>query len=759
MANSQFRWRNLTSLRTWFGAGLASCVLTWAGDTLADDVPPAEPQPSFQPFADAVDVFGDEAELLTDEVFHPSATPRMPSPDSLFANTVYDSPFFARPVEGYGAGTTATGTKFDLSIMDYPGVVNTVTQALIRDRSSINFEQALRTVPNVTPGTGTGGRGDEFFIRGFGVGTNDFRKDGFRDSSLTQREVQNVERIDVLKGPASALYGASAFPGGMINVITKKPINDRFADADVMFGSNQLVRATGDVNSPLFGGDNVLGRFNYAVQESNSFRDIVFVDRQFIAPSLTFVIDDQTTVTFQGEYLHDRRSGDRGVVFFPNTPSGSPFVATSNYYGQPTDSFETDDGQFNLFLNHQMDADWAWRMGYVSNWSDQQRSNYDTRAVVGSNVTRQYVQAQSLLQDHYFVGDVTGVVEGPLLKHRLLAGTELGTSLSDFSSRNSVVTGFPVNIFNPYTTPGANYGLYPAVPALAAPLTSGGQQDQYSLYLQDLIEFTPYLKGLVGVSGTRYDSKAFSNGAKTEQSWEVWTPRYGLVVEPLPELLSFYAMYSETFRPVQGLAAGGAAPLSPEEGWGIDVGTKIRLEERLWLTLGYFEIERTNIAQGIPATNPVQFTQIGRARSTGFELELFGQITDRWSISNTYGLANARIVDDQIAANIGRQLPQSPNWQGSLWTRYNFLQNIERTLGAGFGVFYTDRWHITADNAYTLPAYTRLDAGLFYDVGFWRTSLFIENLADQQYAVSGSGGTSVIPGAPLSIRGTIGVTF
>ncbi|WP_254513468.1 TonB-dependent receptor [Anatilimnocola floriformis] len=733
---------NLRKLRAWIGAGLACGVLAWSGTARGDELsqPPA-PEPT------AVAVNNDTSDFV---LF-----------DDPFANTSYDSPFASLPVQGYAAPSTTTPTRFDLPILQFPGVVNTVTQDLIWDRSSITFDQALQTVPNVVPRNGTGGRSDEYNIRGFNVGFagSDFRKDGFRDSSWVRREVQNIERIEVLKGPASALYGSASQPAGVINVITKKAINARFADVDFMVGSDNLFRTVGDLNTPLLGNENVLGRLNYAVQDSGSFRDFVNVDRQFIAPSLTFVLDDQTTLTFQGEYLHDTRPTDRGLVFLPNTPVGNPLALPINtFLGQPTDGNEYNDGQFNLFLNHWVNDNWFWRMGYVSNWSGEHRSNYDTRGVVGNNVTRQYVQQQSIAQDHYAIADITGEVDGPLFKHRVLVGTELGTTVNDVSSRNSVVTGFPLNVNDPYNTPGANYSLYPAVPALAAPLTSGSEVDQYGVYFQDLIELTSTVKALVGVRGNAYDSKNFSNGNRTDQSWQILTPRYGLVYEPLPEQLSFYAAYSETFNPVQGNDINGD-PLVPESGFGFDVGTKMQVIDQLWLTVGYFDIERTNVVQAIPLSVPPASTQIGLVRSTGFEVELFGQITERWSIINGYGMTDARIENDRVAANIGKQLTNTPNWQGSLWTRYNFIQESNRVVGAGFGMLYTDSWFISADNNYSLPGYTRFDMALYYDVGRWRSMLFIENLTDQRYAVSGNNSTSITPGAPITLRGTVGVSF
>jgi len=730
-------------------------------------IPPAAPAPPAVPGASTGPTTTLEpVEVVAEPPAPIDLTPQLPAPTNAFADTIYDSPFFDAPVRGYAAGNNTTAAKINISNMDFPGIVNTVTSDLIKDRQIVTFENALRNVPNVIPRTGAGFRSDEFYIRGFnvGFGGNDFRKDGFRDSSWVMREVQNIERIEVLKGPASTIYGNASQPAGLINVVTKKPLNERFANVNAQFGSYDFFRQTADINSPLFGGDDFLSRTNLAVQESDSFRDFVFVDRVFWSQAFTWNLSDDTSLTFQGEYLHDSRMVDRGLVFFPNTPTGNPFAMNrSTFLGQPTDRSNYEDGQFNLFLNHAINDRWFAKLGYVSNWSGEQRNNYDTRGVVGQNATRQFVLQRSMAQDHYFVGDLTGEVAGPLWDHKLLAGTELGTTVNDVLSRQSTVTGFPINIFNPYTTPGANYGLYPQTPPLGPNLTSGSQQDNYGVYFQDMIEFSPYLKALVGFRSSWVDQKGFSGTTQTYQEFNSVTPRYGIVLEPLPGDLSYYVAYSETFNPVTGFAAGptpgSTVPLQPESGWGFDLGQKMRLRDDLWLNIGYFDIERTNVVQAVPNSVPPVSQQFGLVRSTGMEAELIGNITERWSITNGYGMADARIERDRVPANIGKHLTNSPYWQGNLWTRYNFVQEPNRVIGMGFGMYYTGYWHISADNLYSLPGYTRFDLGFFNDYRRLKSSLYIENLTDEVYASGANGSTTVLPGAPITLRGNIGWAF
>ncbi|MGC3968002.1 MAG: TonB-dependent receptor [Pirellulales bacterium] len=343
-------------------------------------------------------------------------------------------------------------------------------------------------------------------------------------------------------------------------------------------------------------------------------------------------------------------------------------------------------------------------------------------------------------------------------------GTELGTTISDSYSRSGADNSAPLNYFNPYSTPGANYSQYPPVPALGAPATNGSQQDQYAVYLQDMIQLTPYFKALLGVRANWVDQKTFSGTTRSTQAFDAVTPRYGLVFEPIPEDLSYYVSYSETFNVINGFAAGptpgSVVPLDPESGWGFDVGTKARLRDNLYLTVGYFDIERTNVAQAVPNSVPPVSVQFGMVRSTGMEIELMGQVTERWSIVTGYGMADARIERDRVAANVGTQLPHAPMWQGSLWSRYNFIQNEDRVVGMGLGMYYTDDWAITSGtNQVRLPSYQRYDMGLFHDIGRWRSALFIENLLDQQYASGGNTVNLVVPGTPLSVRATLGVTF
>ena len=145
---------------------------------------------------------------------------------------------------------------------------------------------------------------------------------------------------------------------------------------------------------------------------------------------------------------------------------------------------------------------------------------------------------------------------------------------------------------------------------------------------------------------------------------------------------------------------------------GLDIGTKMKLLDNLWLTAGYFDINRTNVAQNIPSGNPQRFQQFGLVRSSGMELELLGKLTEKWSVFNGFGMTDARIQNDINPVDIGRRWTNSPMHQGSLWTRYNVIQRRDRVMGMGLGVYYTDFWYISADNTYRAPGYTRLRHGI-----------------------------------------------
>lgn len=362
------------------------------------------------------------------------APPQLANRTEYFRGTIYDSPFFSAPSlgRGYGVPDNTTGAKINISNIEYPGIVNVIPQDVLTDQQDLTTGQALRNVPGAYINS-AGGRSDNIILRGFNASAS-VRKNGIVDDSRVERDMANLDRIEVLKGPASFLYGAGATPAGIVNYITKKPLAERYSVANMQFGYYDLYRFTMDDTGPLnVGGGDWLYRVNASLEHTESFRDFVYEDRWFVAPVVTKVIDQDTSLTFEVELLHDNRIMDRGIPIFGGNSLAVPF---ENFLGQPTDRSRFANERFSTFFNHRFNDDWQMRVMYGSCWSNEYRKNTDTRALVPNTqlINRQPALQSTLDSSHDGILDITGDVELLGMKHRLLFGGELLCSISNSRS-------------------------------------------------------------------------------------------------------------------------------------------------------------------------------------------------------------------------------------------------------------------------------------------------------------------------------------
>ena len=661
--------------------------------------------------------------------------------------------FAPTPTAGYAARDSVTGAKIVLPPLDYPGSVQVIPRELMEDQGADRLENVLRDVSGVGPSIGgSGGRTDDLLIRGFRVQGNsdDFRKNGFRDSSRVERDLSNVERIEILKGPAAVLYGGSGEPAGVVNFITKSPLEERRQECDARFGSFGNYRFTLDSTGPLRNDAPLYYRLNLAEQDSDSFRDFVFKERFFAAPVVRWDIDDRTQFTVEGEFLTDHRMTDRGLPLYKGSFTAAP---RSRFLGEPTDAAQFHDGQIAATLVHEFPNQWTVRTGWVSNWSNETRLSAEPQRFVGNtaNLQRRRMFQQALDQNHYWIADFARDAELAGLNHRLLWGTELGTTArDDFSLQGN---GTNINLFNPV------YGL--PQPALKQARYQPFDRGQYGLYGQDLIELTPRLKALAGVRQDWVHATSLDTAvgpASITQDESALSPRFGLIYQLVPQTVASYVSYSQSFAPASGRSFAGV-PFQAESGECCETGLKFDLlDQQLTATLAGFKILRNNVLVSDPV-NPNYSLQVGEAESQGLEFDLAGKLTDRLSLLAQTAYLDARVIADADPELLGNRLPNVPYFSTSIWARCNLLDQCCRKLDAGLGVTYVGQRAGDIENAYVLPSYWRCDAETSYWIGRLRLSLYAENLFDAFYIASSRSDVWNTPGAPLTFQGRATLVF
>lgn len=669
---------------------------------------------------------------------------------------------FGNPrADGYRAGTSTSGTIIALPDGDVPGTVNSITESLLRDQQALRFDDVIRNAGGTTTG-GDSLFADRIYLRGIELQSRDFRKDGFLDPTYVPRDFQNVERVEILKGPASVLYGSSS-PAGMVNLITKKPLDASFADFGFTFGSWNQQRYTADVNGRASQAGDVLYRLNVAHEDVGSFRDFGFVNRTLVAPSATWNLSDDTRITWLGEWHRDHRRGDQGYPMVGGDPLALP---PSRYVGEPANDFiHFEEFRQTLLLSHDLSDDWTFQLGgsslfYQFPGSVTSASGnpapgffpdvpepyfYRSR----TNIVKENEQSQSMLMN------LAGEFETGGLVHKALVGMEYVYFDSDSFYSFGAVN--PIDVSNPtYVNP-------PMIPFGATGFPAYRQQ-RVGGYLQDLVELTPEWKVLGGVRFDTLDlqfNRVLIFGppdvVESDQRFNRVTPRGGVVYQPFADdTLAFYFNYSQSFSPPGGGIYVNDTPLKPVLGQGYEAGVKTLLLDNLTLNAAGFYATRQNADLN---TSSFFLVQVGEERSQGVEVNLLGAVTERWSVTTNYTYSDVLLSDPLNPQFDGKRQRNVPYNTANVWTRYDLLKDDVHTFGAALGLVYSDRRPGDLVNTFELPSYGRWDAGLFYNRGALRAGLYAENLFDVAYAASSLNSYQIFPGAPANLRAQIGFTY
>lgn len=673
----------------------------------------------------------------------------------------------------YAATSASTATKTDTPLMETAANVQVLPKAVLDDLQAIKLDQTLQYVAGVTTGQGSGGLGDELFLRGF-ITDIQFRN-GFRfnsaGGSVGTRQMANVERIEVLKGPSAVLYGQNG-PGGMVNVVTKQPRATPYHSLQQQFGSFDLYRTSLDTTGPLTRDDTLLYRFNASFEDSGSFRELVDSERIFLAPIIKWNISPRTQATLEMEYRHDN------LVYDPDRwPAINgrliDIPRSRNLMERLPNTVE--DILIGFNWSHQFNDDWAINHHFVADQLDTQKFYF--MYTTGSTLTngtlldgRMLSNIPTQLNAYYTDLNLTGHFDTLGFKHTLLLGGDFYRWDQIFKNYSSVLLP-PIDVYNP-----VHSGLT-SLPQLTGKTDNG--TDFYGLYAQDQIKL-PY--GFQVMGGLRYQSIHNTNvdtdltgavNSQTAYSASAVTPRVGLLWQAR-DWLSLYGNYVENFGASNGFGFGGKS-LPPESAQGWETGVKTEFfDGRLTASLTYFDMTKQNVATTDPNPAHVCFggpcsVATGEVRSRGPELDIRGEILPGWNAIVTYANLDTRVTQDNDPTKLGNRLFGVPRNMGSLWNTYDFQQEILRGFKIGAGVTVRDgtaAFPVRQDGFQTagfatvdlLAAYSLKVAGSRITA-----QLNVNNLLDENYITYGglnlgaSNFTHI--GTPRSFMGSIRVEF
>lgn len=650
--------------------------------------------------------------------------------------------------EVYQAITATSGTKIQAPLKDIPQTVNVVTEKLMEDQAAHSLQDTLRNVPGVSYHIGDGQR-DQFYIRGFDA-IGDLFIDGLRDDGLYYRDLANIERVEVVKGPAAVLYGRGS-SGGIINRITKKPLPIPIRKAEATVGSFGQKRLAVDLGDTL--GDVAQFRLVGALEDADSFRDQGFLKRNIIAPSLLFKLAPDTRLLVQAEQLNDRRITDMGIPAYRGKPAN---VSRKTYYG--TNNADRDDYSDaevisgRIKLDHRINDSLS-----LSNHFGTYRYRLDRQNTFGQIVNNN-TGVVSLFhgavdrddQGWFNQLELTQRLSTGGVGHQLLYGIEIGKQDKDLQSYNWSVKP-TTSVLNP---------VQPALSAFGNKVLATDNStslDVQSVYVQDLITFTPKWKALVGIRHDTFKqsvNERMSNASDRERTDREWSPRAGIVFQP-NGWQSYYVSYSRSFQPSGEVLAFTSAQsqMAPEETSNIEAGVKFDLfDGKAAATAAVFELERTDIKTTEPVTKAI--VPIGEQRTRGIELTLAGEVAPGWQLSAGYAYLDAVItksigVSNGVAIN-GKHAALTPMHSANLW----LMKDIGHGFKLGGGLNYVDDRYAAPDNLVTLDGYVTADAALIYQAKAYDLALNVKNIADKHYFISGHGASNNLnmPGAPRSVE-------
>jgi iron complex outermembrane recepter protein len=653
--------------------------------------------------------------------------------------------------DNYSVPEASTATGTDTPIKDTPLSIQVVPQQVLKDRKATEVKDVLETVSGVVSagGRGTSAGGPGFLIRGFEG--EEFR-DGITYFSLAPLSASDLESVEVLKGPASVLFGQGQ-PGGIINLVAKKPLSEPFYEATFTAGSFNTYQGALDFSAPLNILKTVRYRFNLAYENYESFRDSVNGERFLVSPIITWDISPNTSMDFYGQYVSDRETTDEGLVAFGD---GVVDVPQERFLGEDFAEFEQK--QFNLGyrFKHQFSENLSVkhqlqyiqftprRNGTLADFLDESTGELERIAyATGGDYSRFFTNAE-----------VIGKFQTGSIEHQLLFGTEYRHDTEDPSFQ--FPTYASINVFNP---------VYTEEPfAIEPEFFRDDHVDTIGVYLQDQVDLLPKLKVLAGLRFDYADQFRTARNlgearTESEQSDSDFTPRFGVVYQPIKPV-SLYASYTSSFLP--GFPEVDSPTFDPETGRQFEVGVKADLIEQLSLTLAAFDLRKQNVLTEDP-DNPLLSVQTGELASRGIELNLDGEILPSWNVTTGYSYIDAFVSKDNTDI-VDNSLANVPDHQFSLWTTYELQKGDFKGLGFGLGFLSLSDRFGDLENTYTLPGYFRTDAALFYKRNNWRSQLNIENLFDIDYFSAspfGNSGSrlSVDPGAPFTVSGTVSVEF
>lgn len=642
----------------------------------------------------------------------------------------------------YHTDDTTVATKFPTRLIDTPQSITSISPQIIADRAATDVNDIYKNVAglNQTTYSAVVFRGftqrETLFngVRGNAYGSleGDVNNAGFSTSIL---RLSNIERVEVLKGPASVLYG-SAEPGGIINFITKKPRTTLDGTANVRFGQYGLAAGDFDFSVPL--GKKFYSRLATFIEQRDSFRNNAGLSNQNFVTNLMWLPNDKTRVNIEYEYIRQYQRGHRlrGV---PVDANGRFITDISFTTTERNDFVKLDANVFQANASRDVFGDGRVEATFRFLTNDRDENYHEPRGLLadGRTMRRDFRDQFRRNKDYSFTFNAyKPFTTNNFGVHTLNIGGEYYTQDHAFRLA-TFAAGVPsIDIFNPVygIANRLNYNFNPQLTPI-----STAHPSRLGVYAQDQVAVNRYFQFVAGGRVERYKDTGRAGTIPLDAEDTALTGRIGAVVKPRDNI-AFYGNFANSYaRPsILSQTPSANGPHPPEKGRQFEAGAKVELlERRLFITSSVYQIDKTDVLRPDPnfgprGDNTNALLTVGAIRNRGFDLDANGAITRRWNASFNYSHINSRITADNNPAYIGKPLPNVPANTVGFFTRYDLTNSI----GVGFGgEFVGDRIEPFAN--LKAPSYKTFDLS-YYHTFFrrFRLNAKLENLANEKYALS-----------------------
>lgn len=645
----------------------------------------------------------------------------------------------------YQPPPTSSVMRSSAPIQEIPQTINVVPAQVIRDQAPRNLDDALANVSGITQANTLGSTQDSVMVRGFGDNRNgSIMRDGM---PIVQGRGLNasVDRVEVLKGPASLLYGIQD-PGGVVNMVSKKPELEQYNALTARgssYGDGKNGSGGGLDSTGALGDSGLAYRMVLDYEDEDYWRNFGVHRESLIAPSLAWY-GESTKLLFSYEHREFLTPFDRGTLIDPRT--NHPLdISRNERLDEPFNNMQGRSDLYHFEADHELNDNWKAHFGYSWNRETYDASQVRVTAIDPNKgtLTRSMDGTRNAIStDRFTTASLEGNVDVFGMQHDLLFGVddEYRKIFREDLIRQKSRTTF--SYVNPI------YGQ--EVPGTTVSAADSAQTDELrsdSVFLQDSIHLNDQWILVAGARFQAYDQyagKGVPFHANTDSNGQKWVPRVGLVYK-YTDALSFYGSYTESFKPNSTIAplSGSSTVLdggiAPEEAKSWELGAKLDLPGRVTGNIALFDIKKRNVLVANAEGPTTIYSAAGEVRSRGQEVDLSGQLTDRWSMIGSYAYTDAEVTEDPVYN--GNQLQNVAKNSGSLSAVYDFGTIVGGDqLRVGAGARYVGERAGNAVNDFDLPGYTVADAFATYDTKVEgqkvKFQLNVKNLFDRTYYTS-----------------------